>query len=93
MKISRSVRSDININVETNEGNNGGHGPKEKECHKDYGHEEHPVEDMTTMSPDKQEACDLIKQAIDKLSTSADTDEIARDSIANLGVVLLDLKG
>lgn len=93
MKISRSVRSDININVETNEGNNGGHGPKGKECHEDYGHEEHPVEDMTTMSPDKQEACDLIKQAIDKLSTSADTDEIARDSIANLGVVLLDLKG
>ena len=93
MKISRSVRSDININVETNEGNNGGHGPKGKECHKDYGHQEHPVEDMTTMSPDKQEACDLIKQAIDKLSTSAETDDIARDSIANLVVVLLSLKG
>ena len=33
------------------------------------------------------------EQAIDKLSGVAEADEIARDSIANLGVVLLDLKG
>lgn len=77
MKITRSVKSDININVETDEGNKMGHSEG----------------NMTTLSPDKQAACDLIKQAIDKLSASAETDEIARDSIANLGVVLLDLKG
>ena len=91
MKISRSVKSDININVETNEGNKMGHGLKVKECSK--GHEGQPESSMNTISPDKQAACDLIKQAIDKLSSSAETDEIARDSIANLGVVLLDLKG
>lgn len=77
MKITRSVKSDININVETDEGNKMGHSEG----------------NMTILSPDKQAACDLIKQAIDKLSASAETDEIARDSIANLGVVLLDLKG
>lgn len=77
MKITRSIKSDININVETDEGNKMGHSEG----------------NMTTLSPDKQEACDLIKQAIDKLSSIAETDEIARDSIANLGVVLLDLKG
>lgn len=92
MKITRSVKSDININVETNEGNKMGHGPKGegKECSK--GHDNQSQE-LNTLSPDKQAACDLIKQAIDKLSASAETDEIARDSIANLGVVLLDLKG
>lgn len=77
MKITRSVKSDININVETDEGNKMGHSEG----------------NVTTLSPDSQEACDLIKQAIDKLSSVAETDEIARDSIANLGVVLLDLKG
>ena len=90
MKITRSVKSDININVETNEGNKMGHGPKGKEYSK--GHDNQPQE-LNTLSPDKQAACDLIKQAIDKLSACAETDEIARDSIANLGVVLLDLKG
>lgn len=91
MKISRSVKSDININVETNEGNKMGHGRKGEKCSK--GHEGQPEYSMSTLSPDKEAACDLIKQAIDKLSSSAETDEIARDSIANLGVVLLDLKG
>ena len=85
MNIKRSVRSDININVETNEGNKMGHsrGPKDNQT----------TSENTMMSPNKQAACDLIKQAIDKLSEVAETDEIARDSIANLGVVLLDLKG
>lgn len=91
MKISRSVKSDININVETNEGNKMGHGPRGKDCSK--GLENKSGSSMSTLSPDKEAACDLIKQAIDKLSASAQTDEIARDSIANLGVVLLDLKG
>ena len=68
-----------------------GHGPKGKECSK--GHESQPESSMNTLSPDREAAYDLIKQAIDKLSSSAETDEIARDSIANLGVVLLDLKG
>ena len=92
MNIKRSVRSDININVETNEGNKMGHGrgPTDKPCDlKDN----HPTPENTMISPDKQAACELIKQAIDKLSEVAETDEIARDSIANLGVVLLDLKG
>lgn len=92
MNIKRSVRSDININVETNEGNKMGHGrgSKDKPCDlKDS----QTTPENAMMSPDKQAACDLIKQAIDKLSEVAETDEIARDSIANLGVVLLDLKG
>lgn len=91
MKISRSVKSDININVETNEGNKMGHGPKGEDFSK--GLESKSDSSMDMLSPDREAACDLIKQAIDKLSASAQTDEIARDSIANLGVVLLDLKG
>ena len=92
MNIKRSVRSDININVETNEGNKMGHsrGPKDKPCDLQ---DNQTTSENTLMSPDKQAACDLIKQAIDKLSEVAETDEIARDSIANLGDVLLDLKG
>ena len=92
MNIKRSVRSDININVETNEGNKMGDGPGSK--HKPCDLKDSPTTpESEMMSPDKQAACDLIKQAIDKLSEVAETDEIARDSIANLGVVLLDLKG
>ena len=34
-----------------------------------------------------------IKAAIDILAQSAKNDEVARDSIANLGVVMLDLRG
>lgn len=85
MNIKRSVRSDININVETNEGNKMGQGHSSKD--------NQTTPENAMMSPDKQAACDLIKQAIDKLGEVAETDEIARDSIANLGVVLLDLKG
>ena len=40
----------------------------------------------------KNDACQQITSAIERLSTIAASDEIARDSIANLGVVLLDLK-
>lgn len=39
------------------------------------------------------EAQKHIKAAIDILAKSAKTDEVARDSIANLGVVMLDLRG
>lgn len=40
---------------------------------------------------DYAEACDKIKCAIDILGKSAKSDVLARESIANLGVVLLDL--
>lgn len=92
MNIKRSVRSDININVETNEGNKMGHGRGSKDTTCDL-KDNQTTPENAMMSPDKQAACDLIKQAIDKLGEIAETDEIARDSIANLGVVLLDLKG
>lgn len=45
----------------------------------------------SSTSTDK--ALQHIKAAIDILAQSARTDEVARDSIANLGVVMLDLKG
>lgn len=38
-------------------------------------------------------AIDLISGAIESLAEIAKDDQIAKDSIANLGVVLLDLKG
>jgi len=38
------------------------------------------------------DACDNIMQAIKCLAENAENDEIARDAIANLSVVLLDLK-
>lgn len=37
-------------------------------------------------------ACDLILAAIEELAKFAETDEKAKDSIANLSVVLFDLK-
>lgn len=40
-----------------------------------------------------QTAIDLIKGAIDNLSVDAHEDALAKESIANLSVVLLDLKG
>ena len=40
----------------------------------------------------KLEACDHIKSAIDILGSIAESDTVARDSIANLGVVYFDLK-
>lgn len=40
-----------------------------------------------------QNAIDLISAAIESLAEIAQDDEIAKDSIANLGVVMLDLKG
>jgi hypothetical protein len=40
-----------------------------------------------------QNAIDLISAAIESLAVIAKDDEIAKDSIANLGVVMLDLKG
>ena len=38
-------------------------------------------------------AIELISAAIESLAEVARDDEIAKDSIANLGVVMLDLKG
>lgn len=38
-------------------------------------------------------AIDLISAAIESLAEVAKGDEVAKDSIANLGVVLFDLKG
>lgn len=38
-------------------------------------------------------AIELISAAIESLAEIARDDEIAKDSIANLGVVMLDLKG
>lgn len=38
-------------------------------------------------------AIELIQAAIESLAEIAKDDEIAKDSIANLGVVMLDLKG
>lgn len=40
-----------------------------------------------------QAAIDLISAAIESLAEIAKDDEVAKDSIANLGVVLFDLKG
>lgn len=40
-----------------------------------------------------QEAIDCILCAIDSLGSIAKEDELARESIANLSVVLFDLKG
>lgn len=40
-----------------------------------------------------QSAIDLISGAIESLAQIANDDQIAKDSIANLGVVLFDLKG
>lgn len=40
----------------------------------------------------RDEACCLIKQAIDKLAEIAQEDEQAKSSIADLSVVLFDLK-
>lgn len=37
------------------------------------------------------EACTHIREAIDALAVIASTDEVAKESIANLGVVALDL--
>ena len=40
-----------------------------------------------------QAAVDLISAAIESLAEIAKDDAVAKDSIANLGVVMLDLKG
>lgn len=42
--------------------------------------------------PYRKSACNLIQKAIDQLGEVAMDDEVAKESIANLGVVLLDLK-
>ena len=43
------------------------------------------------MTDAKAEACNHIKSAIECLGKIASCDEVAKDSIANLGVVMLDL--
>lgn len=78
MKIKKSVKSDININV--------GADNARVEPGKPGKPGEGPALDK------KKEACDAIHHAIEILSEIADTDMVAKDSIANLGVVLLDLK-
>lgn len=40
-----------------------------------------------------QNAIDLIQAAIESLAEIAKDDEVAKDSIANLAVVMMDLKG
>ena len=47
------------------------------------------------IQPECKYACaiDLISAAIESLAEIAKGDQIAKDSIANLGVVMLDLKG
>ena len=49
-------------------------------------------DELGVVDSPKAIACDLIKQAIDVLAGIAETDEVARDNIANLSVVLFDLK-
>lgn len=48
---------------------------------------------QTTPADAYEEAINYIHSAISSLSNVAGTDDIARESIANLSVVLLDLKG
>lgn len=52
------------------------------------------VEELVPTTVCKYEnAINLIAAAVESLAEVARDDEIAKDSIANLGVVLLDLKG
>ena len=77
---------------------------RNSECHKDV---EENVDGCNVSSCDdtmfddmsfegepdaKQCACDLILEAIKKLSECAESDDQCRQSIADLSVVLLDLK-
>ena len=55
--------------------------------------EEAPIETPDACCCKYQCAIDLISAAIESLAEVARDDEIAKDSIANLGVVMLDLKG
>ena len=53
-----------------------------------------PVPEVVTVVECKYEsAIELISAAIESLAEVAKDDQIAKDSIANLGVVMLDLKG
>ena len=52
-----------------------------------------PVVEEAACACKYQPAIDLISSAIESLAEIAQGDQIAKDSIANLGVVLLDLKG
>ena len=55
-----------------------------------------PVEEVAVIDTPNclyQNAIDLIAAAIESLASVAKGDELAKDSIANLGVVLMDLKG
>ena len=55
---------------------------------------EHSVEseDRSAVGSPYQDAIDYINSAISSLSTIAKSDQLAKESIANLSVVLLDLK-
>lgn len=50
------------------------------------------TEGVTEVKNKYQDSIDYIKAAIDNLGTMAEEDSTARDAIANLSVVLLDLK-
>lgn len=52
-----------------------------------------PGEELAQSCCKYQCAIDFISDAIECLAEIAKDDEVAKDSIANLGVVMLDLKG
>ena len=52
-----------------------------------------PVAEVAVAECKYQAVIDLISAAIESLAEIAKDDQIAKDSIANLGVVMLDLKG
>lgn len=51
------------------------------------------AEEVATCCCKYESAIELISAAIESLAEIAKDDQIAKDSIANLGVVMLDLKG
>ena len=59
-------------------------------CHVDWDDSFYPT--LCEECPHYNYEYDLINQAIDLLADSARDDQIARDAIANLSVVLFDLK-
>ena len=51
-----------------------------------------PEEETVQLDSNREEAIGYIQSAISALSVTAKTDIVAKESIANLSVVLLDLK-
>lgn len=50
------------------------------------------VDELGVVDEPYSATCGFIMNAIDSLSELAETDQVARDAIANLSVVLFDLK-